>query len=77
MALKKLGHRAHIHEWEINAGDDIYAWTEARQALADRLVMLTDGGKVRLTLDEVKARFAVKGSWGLAKSVSPVKPRAA
>jgi tetratricopeptide (TPR) repeat protein len=38
MALKKLGHRAHIHEWEINAGDDIYAWTEARQDAADHVL---------------------------------------
>jgi hypothetical protein len=23
--LKALGHKPHVHEWEIGAGDDIYA----------------------------------------------------
>jgi TIR domain len=28
--LKALGHKPHVHEWEIGAGDDIYAWMETR-----------------------------------------------
>jgi hypothetical protein len=28
--LKALGHTPHIHEWEVNAGDDIYKWMEER-----------------------------------------------
>jgi hypothetical protein len=32
--LKELGYARHIHEWEINTGDDIYAWMEARHDAA-------------------------------------------
>ncbi|SRR6266404_7993776 len=28
--LETLGHTARIHEWEIEGGDDIYAWMETR-----------------------------------------------
>jgi hypothetical protein len=28
--LKELGHKPHIHEWEIKGGEDIYAWMETR-----------------------------------------------
>ena len=28
--LQALGHKPYVHEWEIGAGDDIYAWMEAR-----------------------------------------------
>jgi hypothetical protein len=30
--LEALGHMPHVHEWEINGGDDIYAWMEKRHA---------------------------------------------
>jgi hypothetical protein len=33
--LKALGHTPHVHEWEIGAGDDIYAWMEAHHDAAD------------------------------------------
>jgi hypothetical protein len=36
--LKDLGHRAHIHEREIHAGDDIYAWMEGRYDAADHVL---------------------------------------
>jgi hypothetical protein len=36
--LKQLGHSPHIHEWEIKAGDDIYAWTEAHHDAADHVL---------------------------------------
>ena len=36
--LKALGHTAHVHEWEIGAGDDIYAWMEARHDAADHVL---------------------------------------
>jgi hypothetical protein len=36
--LKALGHRPHVHEWEIGAGDDIYAWMEIRHDAADHVL---------------------------------------
>jgi tetratricopeptide (TPR) repeat protein len=36
--LEKLGHRPHVHEWEIKAGDDICAWMEKRFGTADRVL---------------------------------------
>jgi tetratricopeptide (TPR) repeat protein len=36
--LLVLGHLPHIHEWEIGAGDDIYAWMEARHDAADHVL---------------------------------------
>jgi hypothetical protein len=29
-ALQDMGHTAHVHEWEIKAGEDIFAWMDAR-----------------------------------------------
>ena len=36
--LKALGHTPHIHEWEIEGGDDIYAWMEQRHDAADHVL---------------------------------------
>src|SRR6202035_2245089 len=36
--LKALGHTPHVHEWEISAGDDIYAWMETRHDEADHVL---------------------------------------
>jgi tetratricopeptide (TPR) repeat protein len=36
--LEKLGHTAHVHEWEIKGGDDIYAWMDRRLNAADRVL---------------------------------------
>lgn len=33
--LERLGHAAHIHEWEIDAGGNIPAWMQERQEKAD------------------------------------------
>ncbi len=30
LELEKLGHLAHVHEWEIKGGEDIYAWMDRR-----------------------------------------------
>jgi hypothetical protein len=41
--LKELGHTSHLHEWEIQGGDDIYAWMEAHHDAADHvLCVLSD-----------------------------------
>jgi TIR domain len=36
--LKELGHTPHLHEWEIQGGDDIYAWMEAHHDAADHVL---------------------------------------
>jgi TIR domain len=36
--LKSLGHTPHIHEWEVKAGDDIYAWMERHHDAADHVL---------------------------------------
>jgi TIR domain len=36
--LEALGHAAHVHEWEIKSGDDIYAWVERRHDAADHVL---------------------------------------
>ncbi len=36
--LEALSHTPHIHEWEIQGGDDIYAWMEARHDAADHVL---------------------------------------
>src|SRR5580693_7290099 len=34
--LEKLGHSAHLHDWEISAGGNIMAWKDERHQKADR-----------------------------------------
>jgi tetratricopeptide (TPR) repeat protein len=36
--LEALGHAPHIHKWEVNGGDDIYAWMERRHDAADHVL---------------------------------------
>jgi hypothetical protein len=36
--LEALGHAPHVHEFEIRAGDDIYAWMEAHHDAADHVL---------------------------------------
>jgi tetratricopeptide (TPR) repeat protein len=36
--LTALGHVAHVHEWEIEGGDDIYGWMEKRLDAADHVL---------------------------------------
>ena len=36
--LEALGHVAHVHEWEIAGGDDIYAWMDKHLDTADHVL---------------------------------------
>src|ERR1700729_2426515 len=36
--LEALGHTPHVHEWEVEGGDDIYAWMEQRHDAADHVL---------------------------------------
>lgn len=47
--LKRLGHIAYIHEWEIPAGGNIAAWMEMRLESADRALFVIS--KAYLTAD--------------------------
>jgi hypothetical protein len=38
--LWTLGHTAHIHEWEIRRGDDIYAWMQQHHEAADHVLCI-------------------------------------
>ena len=38
LELEKLGHVAHVHEWEIEGSESIYAWMEKRHDAADRVL---------------------------------------
>jgi hypothetical protein len=38
LELKALGHVAHVHEWEIEGSESIYAWMETRLDAADRVL---------------------------------------
>jgi hypothetical protein len=40
LELEKHGHVAHVHEWEVSGGDDIYAWMEKRHETADHVVCI-------------------------------------
>ncbi len=39
--LEKLGHQPHVHDWEIQGGDDIYSWMENRIGGSDHVLCVT------------------------------------
>jgi tetratricopeptide (TPR) repeat protein len=41
--LEKLGHVAHLHDWEISAGGNIMAWMEERHNEADLVLCVVSG----------------------------------
>src|SRR4051794_11827285 len=45
--LEALGHTTHIHEWEVQGGDDIYAWMEKRHDAADRVLCVVSDAYLR------------------------------
>ena len=47
--LKELGHAPHVHEWEITAGDDIYAWMEARHDAAEHVLCVVSDDYLKET----------------------------
>jgi tetratricopeptide (TPR) repeat protein len=38
--LKALGHKTHLHDWEIEGGDDVCAWMIERHDAADRVLCI-------------------------------------
>ena len=49
LEIEKLGHVAHLHEWEISAGGNIPAWMEKRHHEADHVLFVVS--KLYLTKD--------------------------
>jgi hypothetical protein len=41
--LLKLGHEAHLHDWEISGGGNIMAWMDERQQRANRVLCVVSG----------------------------------
>jgi hypothetical protein len=62
--LKKLGHKPHIHEWEIGAGDDIYAWMETRIDKAHHMLCVVSEEYLKAPYSTLERRA---GLWHAAK----------
>jgi hypothetical protein len=52
--LEALGHTHHVHEWEIKAGEDIYAWMERRHHAADHVLCVVSDDY----LNDIKAPYS-------------------
>jgi hypothetical protein len=63
--LAKLGHEPHLHDWEINAGDNIMAWMIERHDKADFIlgVVSDDWLKAAYSIEEHTA-----GAWASARA---------
>jgi tetratricopeptide (TPR) repeat protein len=61
--LEKLGHVAHVHEWEISAGGDIVDWMEERTDEADQMVLVISKaylGKAYSSWERRSAQWAAR-----------------
>ena len=56
--LEALGHKPHIHEWEISGGGDIMAWMDARQDAADHVLCVVSDKYLRATYSSWERRAA-------------------
>jgi tetratricopeptide (TPR) repeat protein len=57
--LQALGHVAHIHEWEIKGGDDIYAWMEERHDAADHVLCVVSDDYLRAPYSTLERNAAL------------------
>jgi len=77
--LEALGHAPHVHEWEINGSDDIYAWMEQRHELADHVLCVVSDDYLKApysTLERNAALWQAAGKrpgFVLLVAVSPCK----
>jgi tetratricopeptide (TPR) repeat protein len=63
--LKALGHTPYVHEWEIGAGDDIYAWMEARHDAADHVLCVVSDEYLKAPYSTLERNAAL---WEAAKN---------
>ncbi len=64
LELEKLGHVAHVHEWEIKGGDDIYAWMVKRHDAADHVLCVFSDEYLRAPFSTLERNAAF---WRMAK----------
>jgi tetratricopeptide (TPR) repeat protein len=71
--LDKLGHKPHIHEWEIQGGGDIVAWMEERQDKADHTLCVISEAYLKQPYSNWERRSAEwAANSGRANFVLPV-----
>jgi hypothetical protein len=57
--VKELGDTPHIHEWEINGGDDIYGWMERRHDAADHVLCVVSDEYLRAPYSTLERNAAL------------------
>lgn len=57
--LEALGHKPHVHEWEIRAGEDIYAWMEHRHDAADHVLCVFSDDYLRAPYSTLERKAAL------------------
>ena len=57
--LEALGHTAHVHEWEIKSGDDIYAWMERRHDAADHVLCVVSDDYLKAPYSTLERNAAI------------------
>jgi tetratricopeptide (TPR) repeat protein len=62
--LEALGHAAHVHEWEIKGGDDIYSWMEARHDAADHVLSVVSDDYLKAPYSTLERNAALWQSAG-------------
>jgi tetratricopeptide (TPR) repeat protein len=63
--LEAVGHTAHVHEWEIDAGDDIYAWMEVHHDRADHVLCVVSDDYLKAPYSTLERNAAL---WQAAKA---------
>jgi tetratricopeptide (TPR) repeat protein len=63
--LAALAHTPHIHEWEIEGGEDIYAWMEARHDAADHVLCVVSDEYLKAPYSTLERNAAL---WQAAKN---------
>src|SRR3954451_20406676 len=63
--LKTLGHTPFVHEWEIEKGEDIYAWMETRIDAAHQMLCVVSEAYLKAPYSALDRRA---GLWHAAKA---------
>jgi tetratricopeptide (TPR) repeat protein len=64
LELEELGRVAHVHEWEIKGGDDIYGWMQMRLDGADRVLCVVSDAYLKAPFSTLERNAAL---WRMAK----------
>ncbi len=65
--LEALCHTPHIHEWEVQGGDDIYAWMERRHDAADHVLCVVSDEYLKAPYSTLERNAAL---WKAVKNQS-------